>query len=163
MKRNLSFGSLFTTICAALVGFGASFYAAFTFIGESMDRNGVITEPKFIIGAIGCGLLILFGLVATILAIISIFKKGKKLAIATMVFQGLLVIFAILAMVAGFEIINGTHGEGIIVYGSLFIASFISLFIAYAGAFVLNLFNVLNINKVETKEATTEPVEEKAE
>lgn len=157
MKRNLSFGSLFTTISAALVGFGISIYAAFMFLGSSMDSHGVITEPTLLLGTVGCVLLIIFGLVATILAIIGIFKKGKKLAIATMVFQGLLVLSALFAVIAGGKIVGGMQAEELIVYGSTLLLPFISLFIANGGAFVLNLFNVLNMNKEEAVAvATTE-------
>lgn len=147
MKRDLSFGSLLTTISAAVVGFGGTIYAAFFFLGLSMNSRGEISNPEMLIGTVGCVLLIVMGLVATILAIIGIFKKGKGLAIATLVFQAILIVSSILAMISGFKACAGLAAEELIVYGSTSVLPFVGLFIAHAGAFVLNLFNVLRMKK----------------
>lgn len=151
MKRDLSFGSLLTTITAGLFGIFASISPAFWGFANSMNTNtGKITHPEFFVGVVGCALLVALGLVAIILSIIGIFKKGKGLAITTLVFQGLLFVGALLAFIGGINMSAGADPEEIIMIALQCFLPFVALILAYAGAFVLNLFNVLRMKKEAT-------------
>jgi len=161
MKKDLSFGALLTTITACLFGFCVAISPAFWCLSGSMNMTtSKITNPTVFLGVVGCVLLIIFGLVALILSIIGIFKKGKGLAIATMVFQGLLLVGAILAFVGGINVMAGLEPEEILLYGLQCYAPFAALILVHAGAFVLKLFSVLNMKKekvcVETPVVETE-------
>lgn len=156
MKRDLSFGSLMMTITAGLIGILVSVSPMFWGLAESMSSSGTITHPEKLLSAIGGAMLVIFGLVAIILSIIGIFKKGKKLAIATMVFQGLLFVGAVLALVGGLNLVKGADPEELLITGLQLFAPFIALVLAFAGAFVLNLFNVLNMKKQDKVEPAVE-------
>ena len=147
MKRDFSFGSLLTTITASLIAMFVSISPAFWSLANSMNARGEVAHPEFLIGAVGCVLLIVCGLVAIILSIIGIFKRGKGLAITTMVFQGLLFVGALLAFIGGLNLCAGIDPEELIIYGLQWVLPFVALILAYAGAFVLNLFNVLKMKK----------------
>lgn len=157
MKKDLSFGSLMTTITASLVAFMVAASPAALCLMNSVNSRGELTHPEYFIGAVGGVLLIIFGLVAIILSIIGIFKKSRGLAIATMVFQALLVIGAILAMVGGTNVIKALDPEEVILYGLQMVLPFVALLISYVGAFVLNLVHVIKMKKqpVEVKEVET--------
>ncbi len=159
MKRDLSFGSLLTTITASLIAMFVSISPAFWCLSSAMNGRGEIAHPEFLIGAVGCVLLIVCGLVAIILSIIGIFKRGKGLAIATMVFQGLLFVGALLAFIGGLSMCAGIEPEELLLVGFQCILPFVALILAYAGAFVLNLFNVLKMKK-ETPVVEAENKEE---
>lgn len=154
MKRDLSFGSLMTTITASLVAFMVAVSPATLCLMNSVNGRGELIHPEYFVGALGCVLLIIFGLVAIILSVIGIFKKSRGLAIATMVFQALLVIGAILALVGGTNVIKALDQEEVILYGLQMVLPFVALLISYIGAFALNLVHVIKMKKqpVEVKE-----------
>lgn len=147
MKRGLSFGSMLITITAGLFGILTAISPMVICLGNSMSSSGAITHPEYFVSVIGGVMLILFGLVAIVLSIIGIFKKGKALAITNMVFQALLFIGALLALIGGLNCIKGFDTSDLMFYGLQLFAPFIALVLAYAGAFTLNLFNVLKMNK----------------
>ena len=161
MKKDLSFGALLTTITACLFGFCVTICPAIMEMGSAISAStGKITHPEYLIGAVGCVMLIIFGLVALILSIIGIFKKGKGLAIATMVFQGLLIVSAIFAFVGGLNMNASLEPEESIIMGMQWFVPFLPLILAHAGAFVLKLFSVLNMKKEKVSVETETPVEQ---
>ena len=161
MKRDLSFGSFMTTITASLFALMVSISPAFLCFANSANGRGEITHPEFLVGAVGGALLIVLGLVTIILSIIGIFKKRRGLAITILVFQALLFVSSILAIAGGTNLVNSLDQEELVMFGLQAVLPFAALLLSYAGAFVLNLFNVIKMKKqpVEVKEVETKETE----
>lgn len=111
-KQNLMAG-LCLSLATTFVAFAALLMPMVMNLAFNSTGSGAI-QPKGIIYMIAYGCLLIFGIVYTIMSIISICKlrkddatvaKKKGLFIATLVFQAILVVAGIVALINGFEAI----------------------------------------------------------
>lgn len=169
-KQNLMAG-MCLSLATAFVAFVSLLFPLMYTLGDGMGMDGSM-EPKTILYLVGYGCLAIFGIVYTIMSIISICKLGKDdavvakkkgLFIATIVFQFILVAAGIIATLGGISTLKGMIGTSatpdtiiqiVIMYGTPFIALMAALLVNVV-AFIVNVVSVCKLKKA--------PVVEKAQ
>lgn len=169
-KQNLTVG-MSLSLATCFVAFINLILPIMLLMQDSMSGSGSATmDGKTIFFVLAHGMVAIFGLVFTILAIISICKLGNKddekvakkkgLYIATIVFQAIVLVACIIVSINAFKAINAfmsveNQEEGIanlMMFGSSYIA-LIGATVVHLVAFIVNLVAVIKLKKPVTVEA----------